>query len=125
MYDDPHETKFGEYLKNKREAAGLNKNELADKADVANTMVCFLENGRRPPGVSVFLRLVSALNFSLSETIEALTICVDEGYAYDQQNSFKAMLKLLNKFCDCSDLVLDEDVEAVLRNISNDQKEDT
>jgi transcriptional regulator with XRE-family HTH domain len=48
-------------LRSAREAAGLSKNALAQKAGVSVQTVSFVEGGVNSPSISTFLRFCSAL----------------------------------------------------------------
>jgi transcriptional regulator with XRE-family HTH domain len=58
---------LGERLRALREASGLSQRELADKAGVAISIVCQIEQGRRrqDPRFSTVARIARALGVSL------------------------------------------------------------
>lgn len=49
-------------IKTAREAAGLSKNALGQKAGINVQTVTFIENGINSPSLSTFLRICHALN---------------------------------------------------------------
>ncbi|WP_030236004.1 MULTISPECIES: helix-turn-helix domain-containing protein [unclassified Streptomyces] len=55
-------TKYGDWLKEQREAAGLTQQQLADRAVMTRTHIAHIEAGRRVPSKEDARRLDSALN---------------------------------------------------------------
>lgn len=51
-------------VKDKRKEKGLTQTELARQVDVAQSMICNIENGLRVPSVSVAKRIGAVLGFN-------------------------------------------------------------
>ena len=65
--------RFGYAVKNRREAAGLTQEELAEKAGIHRTYLSEIERGTRNPSLVNIERLAAALSVSLPDLF-ALTI---------------------------------------------------
>jgi transcriptional regulator with XRE-family HTH domain len=64
------EQKFGQRLKQLREAAGYSQEELAKAADLSSALVRHLEQGlRRNPTMTTLQRLARALNITAADLI--------------------------------------------------------
>ena len=57
----------GKRIKQIRNAAGINQQELADKSDLDRTYISAVENGRQNISLSVTLRIAQALNTSVEK----------------------------------------------------------
>lgn len=58
---DEVSAEFGQVLKKWRKAEGLTQADLAERSDLHDTYISFLERGLRQPSLEVVLRLAEAL----------------------------------------------------------------
>jgi transcriptional regulator with XRE-family HTH domain len=58
-----------EELQRRREALGLSRNALAQKAGISVQSVSFIENGVNSPSLSTLLRICNALDTSLAHVL--------------------------------------------------------
>ena len=56
-------------LRRRREAIGLSRNGLAQRAGISVQSVCFIENGTNSPSLSTLLRICGALNVKLQTVL--------------------------------------------------------
>ncbi len=56
-------------LQRRREALGLSRNGLAQKAGISVQSVCFIENGVNSPSLSTLLRICKALGANLTTVL--------------------------------------------------------
>jgi transcriptional regulator with XRE-family HTH domain len=61
---------FGRVVRDRRIAAGLSQEKLAEKAGIHPTYVSLLERGKRKPTLDVADRIANALNVSVARLIE-------------------------------------------------------
>jgi len=61
---------FGSVLRERREAAGISQEQLADRAGLHRTYVSLIERGKRTASIEVLRRVASALGVRMSELIE-------------------------------------------------------
>lgn len=69
--DEPIAATFGAVLRERREAAGISQEQLADRAGLHRTYVSLIERGRRTASIEVVRKLAKALGASMTELIEA------------------------------------------------------
>jgi transcriptional regulator with XRE-family HTH domain len=62
--------KLAKVIREKRIAAGLSQEELAEKADIDRTYVSIIERGRVNITLAVALKIARSLNLSLSKIIK-------------------------------------------------------
>lgn len=63
---------FAHILRQRREAAGLTQEALAERADTSVRFISFLETGRRQPSLSALAALSQGLGISITELVEDL-----------------------------------------------------
>jgi|SRR5882724_4881031 len=72
---DSEAASLGDYLREKREAAGLSIRAAARKADVNDRYLGRLENGEQGnPTIEVLQKLAEALSFDLDESLNTLGV---------------------------------------------------
>ena len=49
-------------IKEKRERLGISQKELAEKADISQSFLCDIEQGRSKPSIDTALKIAEALN---------------------------------------------------------------
>lgn len=69
--DKPIAATFGSVLRERREAAGISQEELADRAGLHRTYVSLIERGKRTASIEVVRRVASALGVSMADLIDA------------------------------------------------------
>jgi DNA-binding XRE family transcriptional regulator len=57
-------------LRLQREAVGLSRNALAQKAGISVQAVCFIENGVNSPSLTTLLRICHALGIKLESILQ-------------------------------------------------------
>jgi len=63
---------FAELLRAARSKAGVTQEDLAVRAKLTREYISLLENGKRTPTITVFIRLARALGASPSDWIRAM-----------------------------------------------------
>jgi transcriptional regulator with XRE-family HTH domain len=63
---------FAAVLRERREAAGMTQEDLAERADVSARFVSFLETGRRQPSLSALSAISAGLGVRMSVMIAEL-----------------------------------------------------
>ncbi len=66
--------KFGETVRRLRKARGLSQEALAEKAELAEDYVGFVERGQNVPTLIAILKLARALNVDASELVADFTL---------------------------------------------------
>lgn len=61
---------FGAVLREKREAAGISQEQLADRAGLHRTYVSLIERGKRTASIEVVRKVAKALNVSMASLID-------------------------------------------------------
>ncbi|HET8607499.1 MAG TPA: helix-turn-helix transcriptional regulator [Gaiellaceae bacterium] len=61
---------FGVVLREKREAAGISQEQLADRAGLHRTYVSLIERGKRTASIEVVRKVAKALNVSMASLID-------------------------------------------------------
>jgi transcriptional regulator with XRE-family HTH domain len=69
--EKPIAATFGAVLREKREAAGISQEQLADHAGLHRTYVSLIERGKRTASIEVVRRVALALGVSMAELIDA------------------------------------------------------
>jgi transcriptional regulator with XRE-family HTH domain len=69
--DEPIAVTFGAVLRERREAAGISQEQLADRAGLHRTYVSLIERGKRTASIEVVRKVAGALGVSMAELIEA------------------------------------------------------
>jgi len=69
--EKPIAMKFGLVLRERREAAGISQEQLADRAGLHRTYVSLIERGKRTASIEVVRRVASALDLTMTELINA------------------------------------------------------
>ena len=49
-------------IKEKRERLGVSQKELAEKAEISQSFLCYIEQGRSKPSIDTALKIAEALN---------------------------------------------------------------
>ena len=63
---------FAAVLRERREAAGMTQEDLAERADVSARFISFLETGRRQPSLSALSAITAGLGISMTVMIAEL-----------------------------------------------------
>ncbi|MCP5389843.1 MAG: helix-turn-helix transcriptional regulator [Novosphingobium sp.] len=63
---------FAAVLRERREAAGMTQEDLAERADVSARFISFLETGRRQPSLSALSAISSGLGVSMTTIVADL-----------------------------------------------------
>lgn len=61
LADKTQVKKLGEIIEQAREAAGLSREELAQRAEISREYIWMVERGKKAPTVPVFLRIAKGL----------------------------------------------------------------
>lgn len=69
--EEPIGAVFGAVLRERREAAGISQEQLADRAGLHRTYVSLIERGKRTASIEVVRKFAKALGVSMAELIEA------------------------------------------------------
>lgn len=69
MADNIDYKRIGERIKRFRSMRGLSQEKLAERAQISNTYLSRVENGRRQASLEVLTRIAAALNIPLSSLI--------------------------------------------------------
>lgn len=69
---NPSLIKFGEKVRQRREALKLSQEQLADQADIHRTFISGIERGVRNPGLENILRIAQALKTEASKLLEGI-----------------------------------------------------
>ncbi|MEJ7790640.1 MAG: helix-turn-helix transcriptional regulator [Gaiellaceae bacterium] len=69
--DKPIAVTFGAVLREKRQAAGISQEQLADRAGLHRTYVSLIERGKRTASIEVVRRVASALGVTMADLISA------------------------------------------------------
>ncbi|MBY0401319.1 helix-turn-helix domain-containing protein [Myxococcota bacterium] len=64
--------RFGAVVRQRREAAGISQEALADSAGLHRTYISLLERGQRNPSLEVIAALAEGLNTSMASLVGAL-----------------------------------------------------
>jgi transcriptional regulator with XRE-family HTH domain len=64
--------RFAENLRRLREAAGLNQEELAFRADIHRTQISFIEGGHRAPRLDTLIKLAGALDVTTNDLVAGI-----------------------------------------------------
>lgn len=68
--EKPIASTFGSVLREKREAAGISQEQLADRAGLHRTYVSLIERGKRTASIEVLRRVASALGLRMTDLID-------------------------------------------------------
>lgn len=69
--EEPIGATFGAVLRERREAAGISQEQLADRAGLHRTYVSLIERGKRTASIEVVRKVAAALGVSMTELIDA------------------------------------------------------
>lgn len=97
--------KFGDLLRQRREAAGVKIRQLARELKVSHTYLIAIEQGRKPPSERVFAALVNSLSINYDTAVFYLAQL--RPYAkkrMDTEPGFVALVNLIALECSKSDL---------------------
>jgi transcriptional regulator with XRE-family HTH domain len=64
--------RFAANLRTLREAAGLNQEELALRADIHRTQISFVESGQRMPRLDTLIKLAGALGVTANDLVAGI-----------------------------------------------------
>jgi len=62
-----HDRKIGNRIRKLRKGIGLTQEKLADKVNITSQHLCYIENGKRRPFLSLARRLARVLKTNLGE----------------------------------------------------------
>ena len=65
---------FAKVLQELRHESGLSQEELAEKCDLHDRYISFLERGLRQPTITTIFKLAKALNISPSDLIKKIEL---------------------------------------------------
>lgn len=71
--------KFGEIIRERRKAAGLTQEDLADRAGIHQTYLSILECGKRSPTIEVLRLLAKGLATTMTDIVSELEGLSKEG----------------------------------------------
>jgi transcriptional regulator with XRE-family HTH domain len=69
--DEPIAAVFGAVLRERREAAGISQEQLADRAGLHRTYISLIERGRRTASIEVVRKVANALGVTMADLIAA------------------------------------------------------
>lgn len=95
--------KFGQYLKRRREAAGLTQAELAGRVGVTPTYIGYLERGSDPTGIGEELRPMIGVVDAVAAALDAPVAEVRCAAGYDPPEDAAASCEAVGSTFDESD----------------------
>ena len=69
--EEPIAAVFGAVLRERREAAGISQEQLADRAGLHRTYVSLIERGKRTASIEVVRKVSAALGVTMTDLIAA------------------------------------------------------
>lgn len=69
---------FAKVLQELRHESGLSQEELAEKCNLHDRYISFLERGLRQPTITTIFKLAKALNISPSQLIEKVEVLANQ-----------------------------------------------
>ena len=67
--------KIGKCIQERREALGLNQEQLGEAVDLSTQSISFIETGRNAPSMDSFIRIANALHTTADSLLEDVLEC--------------------------------------------------
>lgn len=102
------QTTLAKHVRALRESRKMTTYDVSQESKTCYHSIRFLENGERPFGISVFVRIIDALDLTVTEIKSLLSVVDPKDCCSDrEERAFEALKNLVEKLSENKEKVID------------------